>query len=164
MIRPATLSDSQQIADIYNYYVLNTHVTFEEEAVSSEEMTSRIKEVTEKYPWLVNEENNEITGYSYAGPWKSRCAYKFSVETAVYVRNGHSGKKIGSSLYEELLKRLSALHIHGVIGGVALPNDACISLHKKFGFEKVAQFKEVGYKFERWIDVTYWERILTRSE
>jgi L-amino acid N-acyltransferase YncA len=160
MIRLVKISDSQQIAEIYNFYVLNTHVTFEEDAVSPEEMASRIEEVMEKYPWLVYEENGEVIGYSYAGPWKSRCAYKFSVETAVYVKNGHVGKKIGSLLYEELLKKLSTSNIHGVIGGVALPNDACISLHKKLGFEKVAQFKEVGYKFEKWIDVTYWERIL----
>jgi L-amino acid N-acyltransferase YncA len=160
MIRPATPTDALQIADIYNYYVLNTTVTFEEEAVTADEMAGRITEITEKYPWLVFERDGKILGYAYASPWKSRCAYKFSVETTVYLQNGLSGQGLGSELYAELLIRLQKLELHGIIGGVALPNEGCIALHQKFGFEKVAQFKEVGFKFNKWIDVTYWEKIL----
>lgn len=160
MIRDAKPSDAAEIVEIYNYYILNTVVTFEEEAVTAGDMVGRINEITEKYPWLVYEQDGKIVGYAYASAWKSRCAYKFSVETTVYLKNGLSGHGLGSALYTELLARLQKLGLHGIIGGVALPNDGCIALHQKFGFEKVAQFKEVGFKFNKWIDVTYWEKIL----
>ncbi len=160
MIRNARLSDAADIVGIYNYYILNTTVTFEEEVVTVGNMVGRINEITEKFPWLVYEQDGKVVGYAYASAWKSRCAYKFSVETTVYLQNGLSGKGLGSELYAELLARLQKLGLHGIIGGVALPNEGCIALHQKFGFEKVAQFKEVGFKFNKWIDVTYWEKIL----
>lgn len=160
MIRDTKPADASQIVEIYNYYILNTTVTFEEEAVTAADMVGRITEITAKYPWLVYEVDGKIVGYAYASAWKSRCAYKFSAETTVYLQNGLSGKGIGSELYNELLSRLKELNLHGIIGGVALPNDGCIALHQKFGFEKVAQFKEVGFKFDKWIDVTYWEKLL----
>lgn len=160
MIRTATQNDAQQIVDIYNYYILNTTVTFEEEAISAKTMGERMTEVLEKYPWLVYEQNGKIVAYAYAGAWKSRCAYRYSVETSVYLENGLSGKGIGSALYKELLSKLQTLNLHGIIGGIALPNEACIALHEKFGFEKVAHFKEVGHKFNKWIDVAYYEKIL----
>jgi phosphinothricin acetyltransferase len=160
MIRTATLLDAQSIAGIYNYYVAHTTVTFEEEPVTKEEMEKRMAEVLEKYPWLICEQDGKILGYAYAGAWKSRCAYRYSVETSVYLEHGLSGRGIGSALYEELLSRLKDLKLHSIIGGIALPNEGCIALHQKFGFEKVAHFKEVGNKFNQWIDVTYYEKIL----
>jgi L-amino acid N-acyltransferase YncA len=160
MIRSAHISDAAAICAIYNYYVRNTTVTFEEEAVQPEEMAARITEVTEKFPWLVYEAEGKVVGYAYASAWKSRCAYKYSVEVTVYLENGYQGKGAGSALYAQLLGLLAKQKIHAAIGGVALPNEGSVALHQKFGFEKVAQFKEVGYKFEKWIDVTYWEKIL----
>ena len=160
MIRDVKPADATQIVEIYNYYILNSTVTFEEEAVAVADMEGRIADITVKYPWLVFELEGKVVGYAYASAWKSRCAYKYSVETTVYLKNGFSGKGIGSELYTELLARLQKLSLHGIIGGVAIPNDGCIALHQKFGFEKVAHFKEVGFKFDKWIDVTYWEKIL----
>ncbi len=160
MIRSATTSDAEAICNIYNYYVLNTHNNFEEEAVSTKEMEGRIKTVLEKYHWLIYESEGKIIGYAYAGAWRSRCAYRGTVETSVYVDKDHQGKGIGSKLYEELLAKLNDTGMHAIIGGIALPNDGSIALHKKFGFEKVAQLKEVGYKFDKWIDVGYWEKII----
>lgn len=159
MIRPATPSDAEAICDIYNYYVLNTIVTFEEDAVSPEEMAERIAEITEKYPWLVYEEGGKVRGYAYAGPWKSRCAYRYSSECTIYLENGCGAKGVGTQLYEALFKALP-VDLHSIIGGIALPNGASVAIHEKFGFEKVAQFKEVGYKQNKWIDVGYWEKIL----
>jgi phosphinothricin acetyltransferase len=160
MIRTAAPPDAEAICNIYNYYVLNTHHNFEEEAVSVSEMEERIKTVLEKHHWLVYESDGKIVGYAYAGAWKSRCSYRYSVETTVYVATGNGGKGIGSALYEELFMLLSGTDIHAVIGGIALPNDSSIALHEKFGFEKIAHFKEVGYKFNKWIDVGYWEKLL----
>jgi L-amino acid N-acyltransferase YncA len=161
MIRNAQPEDAQAICDIYNYYVLDTIVTFEEDSVLADDMADRIKKVSEKYTWLVYEQEGEIIGYAYAGEWKSRCSYRFSVESSVYLKNGFSGKGIGSKLYEALFKEIEKTDIHAVIGGISLPNEASIALHEKFGFEKIAQFKEVGYKFEKWIDVGYWEKIIS---
>ena len=160
MIRSVVPSDAAAICEIYNYYVLNTHTNFEEEAVSVQEMSERITSITKKHPWLVYEENGKLMGYAYASDWKSRCSYRYSVESSVYLAHGTQGKGIGSKLYEALLEKISGLEIHAVIGGIAQPNEASIALHEKFGFEKVAHFKEVGYKFNKWIDVGYWEKIL----
>jgi L-amino acid N-acyltransferase YncA len=160
MIRPVLLSDSEDICSLYNYYVLNTHINFEEEEVSVKEMEERIQNVTEKYPWLVYEESGKVIGYAYASAWKSRCSYRHSVETSVYLAKGNEGKGIGTKLYAELFKILDKTDTHAVIGGVALPNEASIALHERFGFEKIAHFKEVGFKFNQWIDVGYWEKIL----
>ena len=160
MIRTVSQKDAEELCKIYNYYVLNTIVTFEEESVQLEDMLQRIDGITQKLPWIVYEENNHIVGYAYASKWKSRCAYKHSVESTVYLKNGANGNGIGSLLYQELMNQLKVKNIHAAIGGIALPNDASIALHEKLGFEKVAQFREVGYKFDQWIDVGYWELIL----
>lgn len=160
MIRDININDASQICDIYNYYVLKTIVTFEESEVSEADMRSRIENTNAKIPWIVYEVDSVILGYAYASEWKSRCAYKNSLETTVYLRNGESGKGVGSLLYAELIHRLKAMKYHALIGGISLPNKASIALHEKFGFEKIGQFKEVGYKFDHWIDVGYWELIL----
>lgn len=163
MIRKVKLEDAKQIAEIYNYYILNTIVTFEETSVSKEEMKRRIITVNSKFPWLVYESEGEIKGYAYGSEWKSRCAYKYSLESSVYLKHGETGKGIGSRLYEELLEQLRTLDFHTVIGGISLPNEQSIALHEKLGFKKIAQFHEVGYKFEKWIDVGYWELIFERN-
>ncbi len=163
MIRNAVPEDAQAICDIYNYYVLHTIVTFEEECVLAEDMAQRITLVLGKYNWIVYEHEGEIVGYAYAGEWKSRCSYRFSVEISVYLRNGYSGSGIGSKLYTDLLNTLNSTEIHAIIGGISLPNPESVALHEKFGFEKIAQFKEVGYKFNQWIDVGYWEKVLEKK-
>jgi phosphinothricin acetyltransferase len=159
MIRPVKLSDATAICEIYNHYILNTIVTFEEEKVTVTDMEERIVQTTKKFPWLVYELNGLVAGYAYASKWKSRCAYRFSVESTIYLKHGKEGKGIGTQLYAELLNALPPLKAHSVIAGIALPNDSCIALHHKYGFEKIGHFKEVGYKFEKWIDVGYWEKI-----
>lgn len=163
MIRPITLNDTEQICDIYNYYIKNTIITFEEDIVSNNEMKKRIEEVICSFPWLVSEEKNEITGYAYLHPWKNRSAYKYSIESSVYIRNGHHGKGIGTNLYKELFKIIEEREIHAIIAGIALPNERSIRLHEKFGFKKVAHLKEVGFKFNKWIDVGYWELLINLS-
>jgi L-amino acid N-acyltransferase YncA len=161
MIRSVSSSDAEDICDIYNHYVKNSVITFEEIEVSLEDMRLRIAGVTAKLPWIVFCEKEKILGYAYAGEWKLRCAYKFSVETTVYLHSDATGKGIGTILYQELIERLTKLDLHVAIGGISLPNDGSIALHEKFGFEKIAHFKEVGYKFNKWVDVGYWELILS---
>jgi L-amino acid N-acyltransferase YncA len=161
LIRAVEESDTASIAAIYNHYVANTIVTFEEEPVSPADMSQRISAVSSaSLPWLVAEEAGRIAGYAYASPWKSRPAYRFSVESTVYVDPNATGRGIGSALYEHLFVALRHRAIHAVIGGIALPNDSSVALHERFGMIKVAHFREVGFKFGRRIDVAYWERTL----
>jgi L-amino acid N-acyltransferase YncA len=160
-IRPATAFDAESVAGIYNHYVLNSVVTFEEDAISAADMAGRIAEVrSDALPWLVAERRDHVVGYAYASKWKGRCAYRFSVESTVYLAPGASGHGLGSQLYAALLAQLKANGLHAVMGGIALPNAASIALHEKFGMIQVAHFKEVGFKFGQWIDVGYWQRLL----
>lgn len=160
MIRPATQKDAGAICAIYNHYVLGTVITFEEEAVPETEMAERIAEVQENFPWIVCEEDGQLMGYAYASKWKGRCSYRYSIETTVYLKNGLGGKGLGSRLYAKLIDDLRKLGLHAAMGGIALPNPASVALHEKFGFKKVAHFAQVGWKFDQWIDVGYWELLL----
>ncbi len=157
MIRDVDLKDAKAIADIYNYYIDNTIVTFEENTVCEEEMIERIKSHNPDLPWIVYEENKQIYGYAYVSEWKSRSAYKYSVESSVYLNHTKLGKGIGAKLYKKLLSQIKKKNIHIIIAVISLPNEASVKLHEKLGFQKVGQFKEVGYKFEKWIDVEYWQ-------
>ena len=98
-----------------------------------------------------------LMGYAYATPWRVRSAYRFSVESSVYVSPDHPRKGVGTRLYRQLIDELRARGLHMVIGGIAQPNEASVALHEAMGFKKVAHFSEVGMKFGRWIDVGYWE-------
>ena len=158
MVRFALPEDAEHIAEIYNHYVITSIITFEEVEVAASEMANRILEIqSAPLPWLVALNGGRIVGYAYAGKWKTRAAYRFSTEVTVYVRHGLGGTGVGSELYGQLLSALKSGGMHAVMGGIALPNDASVRLHEKFGFKKVAHFKEVGFKFNHWIDVAYWQ-------
>ena len=160
-IRPITLRDAEGAAGIYNHYIENTVVTFEENPVSPQDFSRRIGDVlSASLPWLVAEQNGNILGYAYATPWKQRSAYRFSAETTIYLHHTSGGQGIGSRLYDALLPMLRQRGIHAVMGGIALPNSASVALHEKFGFRKVAHFEQTGFKFGRWVDVGYWQCIL----
>ncbi len=163
--RLATLEDTREICSIYNYYIREAIFTFETETLPDKRMRKRISEILSNgFPWVVAESSNgAVAGYAYAGPWKSRCAYRFSLESTIYLHPEMTGQGIGSILYANLLNRIRQGDYHTVIGGIALPNPASIALHEKFGFKKVAHFPEVGYKFDRWIDVGYWQLKLQRQ-
>jgi L-amino acid N-acyltransferase YncA len=160
MVRAVKYADAARISEIYNHYILNTLITFEEQSLSPEEILSRIKSITAEYPWLVYEDNGRVVGYAYATRWKKRSAYRHTVEAAIYVDVQDTGKHLGSQLTAALLDELRAMNIHSVLAGIALPNAASVRLCEKFGFAKVGQLKEVGYKLNQWVDVGYWELIL----
>ena len=161
MIRAAEISDAHAIASIYNHYVSNTTISFEEQPVSAEQMTERMLEVrASSLPWLVAEESSKVLGYAYASKWKARSAYRFSVETSVYLQNGATRQGLGGQLYEALFRALRERGVHVAIGGIALPNEASISLHEKLGMKKIAHFEQVGFKFGKWVDVAYWQKVL----
>ncbi|QFT55417.1 GNAT family N-acetyltransferase [Microbulbifer sp. THAF38] len=158
MIRPADNNDAQAIAAIYNYYILNSSVTFEEKIISDTEVSRRINSIQDAgFPWLVKELSGEAIGYAYATPWKERSAYRFSVETSVYIANDMKSKGMGTALYLALFAELKKKNIRTAIGGITLPNSASVTLHEKLGMKKVAHFEKVGFKFGQWRDVGYWQ-------
>jgi phosphinothricin acetyltransferase len=172
MIRPATAADASEICAIYNHHVAHTAVTFEEQPVEPDAMRARMAEVAAaQLPWLVvdaaaaadddgGDGTRGVAGYAYAGRWKPRTAYRFTVESTIYLAEHAIGRGLGVRLYGALLAELAALGVHAVLGGISLPNAASVALHEKLGFTKVAHFAELGWKHERWIDVGYWQRVL----
>lgn len=164
-VRSATPADADAVAGIYNHYVADTIVTFEEEPVQASDIVRRMEDVRGAgLPWLVAGRDGRLAGYAYATPWRPRRGYRFSTEVTVYVAPDQAGQGIGSLLYAELLPTLEKRDIHAAMGGIALPNDASVALHEKFGFKKVAHFEQAGFKFDRWIDVGYWQRIFQAAE
>jgi L-amino acid N-acyltransferase YncA len=157
-IRSAIRDDADAIASIYNHYVRTSIATFEEETIGSAEIQKRMDAVAEaRLPWFVARLGETVIGYGYATPWRPRSAYRFSVETSIYLDCAYTGRGVGTLLYHSLLPILLGKNVHAVIGGISLPNEASVALHEKFGFRKVAHFSEVGFKFGKWIDVGYWQ-------
>lgn len=160
-LRSATAADADAIAAIYNHFIETSVITFEEEVISAGDMQRRIADVHNAgLPWLVVEQEGVVAGYAYAAPWRSRSAYRFSVETTVYLHPEFSRRGLGALIYKQLLADLKACGMHVAIGGITLPNEASVALHERCGFRKVAHFPEVGYKFGEWLDVGYWQRDL----
>lgn len=157
MIRPFKVSDIPELLEMYNHFVLHSTATFDIEPLTLEAFTEKVMRINQDFPFLVFEENNEILGYSYGSKFRPKPAYNTTVESTVYVKHNTQRKKIGSLLYEELLKQLKAANFHIVLGVLTLPNDASVRLHEKFGFKQVAFLKEVGYKFDTWLDVGFWQ-------
>ena len=157
-IRPAAIADAAAVAAIYNPYIRDTVITFEEVEVSTEEIASRMRTVAAaSLPWLVLEAADAVVGYAYASKWHARSAYRHTAESTIYLAQPACGRGHGRRLYTALLDQLRRLPIHVVVGGIALPNPASVALHEKLGFNKVAHYLEVGRKFDRWIDVGTWQ-------
>ncbi len=112
------------------------------------------------FPWLVWAEAGRVLGFCYAGKWKTRHGYRYAVESSIYLHPDSTGLGIGTRLYSALLRDLRQRELHVVIGGIALPNERSVALHERMGFRKTAHFEQVGWKFNRWIDVGYWQLFL----
>lgn len=160
MIRDVILSDAKRIHDIYNKYVEKSHATFQEEPLSLEEIEAQIQRIIKDFPWIVYQEEDKILGYTYADKWKEKSAYRYTVETSIYLDPKSTGKGIGSKLKGAMIEELKERGFHCVISAISLPNPASIAMCEKFGFQKVGQLKEIGYKFDEWIDVGYWQLLL----
>ncbi len=161
IIRPAEHRDAEGIARIYNHYILNTHITFETETLAAPEVAERITQTLAiPLPWLVAEASGSVVGYALAAPWKARSAYRFSVESTVYLDPMYFRKGLGLQLYSALIDSVRDHSMHVALGTIALPNENSIGLHEHMGFTKVGHFEQVGYKLGRWVDVGYWQLVL----
>lgn len=160
MIRDVSLADAADICTIYNHYIEHSCITFDEECQSPQQIGHKIEHISERYPWLVYEENGRILGYAYAAEWKPRSAFRYTVETSIYLHPEAVGCGLGTPLYQALIDRLTGQGMHLVIAAITLPNAASIQLHRQFGFQEIGSMKHAGYKFDHWIDVSYWQLLL----
>ena len=160
MIRAATLEDAEAILGIYAPVVRESVATFELEPPPVDEMSRRIAEVTEQYPWLVLENGGEVAGYAYAASYHPRPAYAWTCEVSVYVGEGAQGTGAGKALLRELLARLTESGLVNAIARIALPNDASVRLFAAHGFEHIGTARGIGYKLGRWVDVDEWQLTL----
>ena len=160
MIRRVELQDSKAIADIYNEYIMHSVATFETESLEEEEMRSRIIEIFTSFPYWVYETDGRVVGYCYAHTWKQRAAYKYTLETTVYVSSGYVGKGIGKALMQKLIDECRESGYHALIACITSGNEASSSLHLKLGFKQVSFFEQVGSKFGRWLDVADYQLLL----
>ena len=160
MIRPVHQKDASAIANLYNYYVINTTITFEETPINKKEMGNRIQNHQPEHHWMVVDLDNKIVGFAVANSWKNRSAYRFTKEISVYIAPNNQRNGWGKQLYTKLLKILQKEGIHTVLAGITIPNESSIKFHESMGFEKVGHFKETGFKKKKWLDVGYWEKKL----
>jgi phosphinothricin acetyltransferase len=159
-IRRATTEDASAILDIYNWYVENTIITFETTLIDKEDMENRISNILSKYDWLIAEENGRIIGYAYYGQFRSRAAYNHTVETAIYFSKEYTGKGMGKMLYQRLFELAKSKGYRELIGVISIPNPESISFHQKQGFTEAGIFRNVGYKFNRYLDVCFMQKSL----
>ena len=160
MIRLAKLSDAKRIAQIYNHYVENTTITFEEQPVSEQDMAQRMAPRIEQGRWLVCEEDGHVLGYAYAEQFAPRSAWRFTLVASVYLDESCHGRGFGQELYKKLFDTLRKQGVHSVMALITMPNEKSVAMHEKMGFKKVGQVVEGGFKLGRWIDVGYWQLTL----
>jgi L-amino acid N-acyltransferase YncA len=161
-IRAATHADAEAIAEIYNPFVRDTIVTFEEEEISGDEVIQRLELIERAgLPWFVAEDGEgKILGYAYAGLWHRRSACRYTAEGSVYLSDMARGQGLGEALYRAVIEACREAGMKNLIGGIALPNDRSVALHEKLGFTKTAHYPAVALKFGQWIDIGYWLLVL----
>lgn len=159
-IRPVCCADAAAIAAILNHYILHTTTSFEKDEVTEEEMWQRISAIAGDYPYLVMEQDGEVLGYCYTHAWRGYEAYRHSVETTIYLAPWARRNGCGRALMEELIRRSRAAGVHALIACITAENEASCAFHEALGFRKVSHFRQVGRKFDRWLDVVDYELVL----
>ena len=166
-IRKATKEDAHSLLDIYSYYVENTAISFEYETPSLDEFEKRIIKTLEKYPYVVIEDGGLIRGYAYAGPFHSRAAYAHCCEVTIYLDRDSKGKGYGRALYEALetaLKQMGIINLYACIADPEIEDEYLTknseSFHKHMGYTGVGEFHKCGYKFGRWYNMIWMEKMI----
>ncbi|MBX9884884.1 MAG: GNAT family N-acetyltransferase [Novosphingobium sp.] len=159
-IRDAKPDDAEACAAIYRPHVTESWVSFELEAPDVAEMARRIADYGASHAWLVATRDDEIAGYAYGSPHRTRAAYASSCDVAIYVSTAFPRAGVGRALYAALLPRLKAKGYHAAFAGITQPNPASVALHEACGFTPVGVYREVGWKMSAWRDVGWWQRVL----
>ena len=161
MIRLALERDAEQIAGIYAPVVRDTAISFEVDPPSAAEMARRVADGRPHFPWLVADHAGEILGYVYASAHRARAAYRWSVDTTVYVHPRAHRAGVGRALYTSLLRILALQGFYTAYAGITLPNAGSVGLHEAVGFRPLGVYRGVGYKLGAWHDVGWWERAIS---
>lgn len=156
-IRPAEDRDFDAIAAITNHYIANTTIHFSTEPVTGAGLRGARKP---HHPWFVAEEAGQVVGYAKAGTWRERAAYDWTPEVGVYLDPGATGRGLGKALYGTLFEDMTRRGFRSAMACITIPNDASIALHRAFGFVSVGIVRESGWKFGRWNDVEFWQKML----
>jgi L-amino acid N-acyltransferase YncA len=162
-IRPAERADASAVAAIYAPIVRETAISFETDPPTPDIMADRIETALQRYPWLVATRDGDVIGYAYGSEHQQRAAYRWSVNVTVYVAANAHGQGVGRGLYATLIDILRAQGFRSAFAGIALPNAASVALHEAVGFEPLGVYRDVGFKFGAWHDVSYWRLGLTAS-
>jgi phosphinothricin acetyltransferase len=162
-VRLAREEDAGPICELVNHYIETTIFNFRTEPQTVEEWRDAWAELHERFPWVVATVDERVVGIAYAAPWKERAAYRWTVESTVYVEPGAQRQGIGDALYTELLERLRRQGFRSVMAVIALPNDASVRLHERHGYAQVAQLVDAGFKLGGWHDVGFWQRLLAQG-
>lgn len=161
LVRPATVADAAAIQAIYAPIVEKTVISFEETSPTTAQTAERIAAISQSYPYLVAERDGQVVGYAYAGRHSERAAYRLSVDVTVYIAEQARASGVGRTLYSALLPMLAERGFHAAFAGITLPNTGSVALHERMGFKPVGVYREVGFKFGQWLDVGWWQRLLS---
>ena len=161
-IRPATRADLPALTDIYNHYIVHTPITFDIRTLEPHERLDWFDDhaTTGRHRILVAVDQGRILGCASSSRWRPKAAYDTTIETSVYCHPDHTRHGIGTQLYEALFAALKDENVHRAVAGITLPNPASVALHERLGFRRVGEFSEVGYKFDRYWNVAWFERAL----
>jgi phosphinothricin acetyltransferase len=160
--RDAVADDLPRVTEIYNHYVLTSHATFDVDPWTVDQRREWMSHYAPRgrHRLIVAERDGRIAGYASSSVYRAKRAYETSVETSVYLAPDERGRGLGTALYRALFDALAREDVHRAYAGIALPNDASVALHERFGFSRVAYFSEQGRKFGRWWDVAWYEKAL----
>lgn len=159
MIRNARRDDFVSIAAITNHYIESTSIHFGYDPVSADQLAEQWSK-TDRYPWLVVEDDGRVVGYAKSGSWRDRAAYQWTTEVGLYVEHGQHRKGFGRALYAALLAELAVRGFRSAIAGITLPNDPSRAFHEAFGFVSIGTFREAGYKHGAWHDLEFFQKRL----
>ena len=166
-IRPATVADTVALLEIYAPYVTDTAITFEYEIPSEAAFQQRIQTLLGRYPYLVAEQAGQAVGYAYAGPFHPRAAYAWAAEVSIYLRRDCRGQGLGRTLYEQLETACRNMGLQNLYACIAAPvspdpylDDGSVQFHTHMGYALCGRFQRCGYKFGRWYDMVWMEKLL----
>lgn len=151
VMRPVQLNDAAALAEIYNYYIKNTTITFEVTEVTADEMRQRIVEITAHHPYWVLEHKGKVIAYCYVHPWRTRAAFLHTKELSVYIDHDYCHQGIGTDFVGRIIELCRLLRYHVLIACVTSENETSMRFHERLGFRHVAHYDEVGWKFDHWI-------------
>lgn len=160
MIRPYDHQDAEALCAIYNSYVEEGIYTLDLKPMTLKGFQAKCKSISQKFPFLVYEDKGQLLAYAYGNEWKIKKGYRYTLESTIYVSPHAIGKGIGTQLYRALLKSIKKKGFKNVVACLTLPNAASVALHENMGFIKVAHFQNIAEKFDKQVDVGYWQLLL----